>query len=161
MKIITSELPISYIYDPAHSRARYSINGGESWMNHGEFCERMAKAILGFNPDKDSVAFDKGYDIPELKASVKSYKCGLSNCKDMPRNPAEFIAEFWKRDIAELHIYVCDHGETMTLYMMNTPEFQRFIGHFAKWEEDTHNFRMYTCDSKVERWLTDNYAEDE
>jgi hypothetical protein len=158
MKIITSVTPISYTYNPARARASYTLDGTH-WMNHGEFCERMAKVILGFTPSKDSVAFDKGYDIPELKASVKSYKCGLSNCKDMPTTPKAFLAEFWARDIAELHIYVCDHGEYMTLYMMNTPEFQRFIGHFAKWDESRKNFRLYTCDSKVEAWLMANYAE--
>lgn len=161
MKIITADTPLNYTYDPSHNRARYTLNNGESWMNHGEFCERMAKAILGYQPHKDSVAFDRGYDIPELKASVKSYKCGLSDCKDMPKTRDAFLAEFWKRDVAELHIYVCDHGEYFTLYMMNTAEFKGFIEHFAKWEEDTHKFRMYTCDSKVETWLMNNYAEDE
>ena len=158
MEIITAKTPIAYIYNPEHKRACYTLNNGQNWMNHGEFCERMAKAILGYEPNKDSVAFDKGYDIPELKASVKSYKCGLSDCKDMPKTKEAFLAEFWKRDIAELHIYVCDHGEYFTLYMMNTPEFKGFIEHFAKWEEDTCKFRMYTCDTKVEAWLMKNYA---
>lgn len=158
MKIITAETPLNFIYDPKHNRARYSLNG-ENWMNHGEFCERIAKAILGFQPTKDSVAFDKGYDIPELKASVKSYKCGLSNCKDMPKTPDAFLAEFWKRDIAELHIYVCDHGEYFNLYLMNTPEFKAFIARFGKWEEDPHTFRISTCDNKIETWLLANYAE--
>ncbi len=157
MKIITAKNPLPYIYDPTHARARYTINNGETWMNHGEFCERIAKAILGYTPNKDAVAFDKGFDIPELRASVKSYKCGLSNCKDMPKTPDAFIAEFWKRDIAELHIYVCDHGEYFNLYLMNTAEFKRFITHFAKWDEACKNFRIYTCDNKTERWLMMNF----
>ena len=159
MKMITAEMPMPYLFDPTHKRAPYSLDGGNKWMNHGEFCERMSKVAFGFAPTKDSVAYDKGYDIPELKASVKSYKCGLSNCKDMPQTPTEFLAEFWRRDIAELHIYVCDHGEYLNLYLMDTAEFKGFVEHFAKWEEARHNFRIYTCDNKVEAWLLENYAE--
>ena len=48
MKVITAETPLPYVYDPNHARASYTLNNGKNWMNHGEFCERMAKAILGF-----------------------------------------------------------------------------------------------------------------
>lgn len=158
MKTLTAETPLTYTYDPTHNRARYTFDG-EKWMNHGEFCERMAKAILGYEPDKDSVAFDEKCDIPELKASVKSYKCGLSDRKDMPKTPVEFMADFWRRDVAELYIYVCDHGNYMNLYFMNEPEFRGFVEHFFTWDEHIHNFRMYTCDNKAENWLMNNYAE--
>ena len=138
MKVITADAPMTYTYDPSHNRARYTLNG-ENWMNHGEFCERMAKAILGFEPHKDSLPFDTDYDIPELKASVKSYKCGLTDRKDMPKTPTEFLSEFWRREIAELHIYVCDHGEYFNLYMMNTAEFRSMIENLATWDEAIHN----------------------
>lgn len=159
MKIITAELPIPFIYDPTHTRSRYSLNNGENWMNHGEYCEKMAKAILGYKPTKDSVAFDKGHDLPELNASIKSYKCGLSDCKDMPKTPDAFMKDFWKREKATLFIYVCDHGDYMNLYFLNRSEFKQFIDKFAKWEESSgrHNFRMYTCDNKVERWFAETF----
>lgn len=159
MKTITADMPLTYIYDPAHNRARYSLDG-EKWMNHGEFCERMTKAILGYKPDKDSVAFNKKCDIPELKASVKSYKCGLSDRKDMPKNPIEFMEQFWREDVAELYIYSCDHGEYMNLYMMSEAEFKPFVEHFFTWDEAIHNFRMYKCDNKAEAWLLSHYTED-
>lgn len=159
MKVITAETPLPYVYDPNHARASYSLNDGKKWMNHGEFCERMTKAILGFAPSKDSLPFDKNYDIPELKASVKSYKCGLTDKKDMPNTPAEFLSEFWRREIAELHIYACDHGEYFTLYLMDTAEFKGMVEALMGWDNSAHNFRMYKCDNKVETWLLAHYAE--
>lgn len=156
MKKITSETPLTYIFDTSRKNAKYSINNGDSWMNHGEFCERMCKAILGFAPTKDAVAFDKGFDIPELKASVKSYKCGLTECHDMPTTPAEFMAAFWEREHAELYIYVVDHGEYFNLYMMNRAEFRKFVEHFAKWDAHCVKFRINVCDTKTERWLEDH-----
>lgn len=160
MKTITANLPIAFIFDPInHKRACYSLDGGENWMNHGEYCERMAKAILGYKPTKDSVAFDKGHDLPELQASIKSYKCGLSDCKNMPENPKDFLKDFWKRETAKMFIYVCDHGDYMNLYLLNRSEFRMFVNRFFKWEvtSSRHNFRMYTCDNKVERWLHENF----
>ena len=158
MKIITATTPLAYTYNPDRSRSSYTFDG-ENWMNHGEFCERMAKAILGYKPDKDSAAFNEKCDIPELKASVKSRRCGLSDRKDMPTNPDEFKEKFWREDVAELYIYVCDHGDTMNLYFMNETEFRGFVEKFFKWDKYLHNFRMNVCDNTAETWLITNYTE--
>ena len=157
MKITTSPIPMNFQFDASRAQAKYSINGGASWMNHGEFCERIAKAILGYAPTKDAVAFDEGYDLPELKASIKSVRCGLTERKDMPRNPVDFMREFWAREIAERYIYVCDHGDYMTLYTMNPREFREFVSEFARWDAYCVKFRINTCDSKVERWLMESF----
>ena len=77
----------------------------------------------------------------------------------MPNTPAEFLSEFWRREIAELHIYVCDHGEYFTLYLMNTAEFKGMVEALMSWDNIIHNFRMYKCDNKVETWLLAHYAE--
>jgi len=153
MKKITATTPLHYTFDPTRNNAKYSINDGETWMNHGEFCERMAKAILGYAPTKDAVAFDEGFDLPELKASIKSRKCGLTERKNMPKTPAEFMADFWNREHAELYIYVIDHGEEFNLYMMNRSEFRQFVERFAKWDNYCVKFRIFTCDTKTERFL--------
>lgn len=153
MKKITAETPCPFRFDPARANAKYSLNNGETWMNHGEYCERMAKVILGYMPTKDAVPFDEGYDLPELKASIKSRKCGLTERKDMPKNPADFMADFWKREHAELYIYVVDHGDYFNLYMMNRWEFRSFVETFAKWDAYCVKFRINVCDTKTERWL--------
>lgn len=158
MKTLTADTPLSYTYDPARGRASYTFDG-EHWMNHGEFCERMAKAILGYKPDKDSVASNKKCDIPELKASVKSRRCGLSDRKDRPSDPAEFLEKFWREDVAEQYIWVCDHGDTMNLYFMNEIEFRGFVEKFFRWDKHITNFRMNICDNTSESWLIANYTE--
>ena len=153
MKKITAPTALPFIFDPSRNNAKYSLNDGETWMNHGEYCERMTKAILGYAPTKDAIAFDEGYDLPELKASIKSRKCGLTERKDMPKNPADFMADFWKREHAELYIYAIDHGDEFNLYMMNRTEFRRFVEHFAKWDNYCVKFRINVCDTKTERFL--------
>ena len=155
MKKINAATPLPYTFAPERMNAKYSMNDGKTWMNHGEFCERMTKAILGYAPTKDAVAFDMGYDLPELKASIKSRKCGLTERHDMPKTPAEFMADFWNREHAELYIYAIDHGEEFNLYMMNRAEFRQFVEHFAKWDAHCVKFRINVCDTKTERWLED------
>ena len=77
----TYPITLSYQFDASRKYTKYSVNG-EKWMNHGDFCEILAKHCLGYEPKKDSnTRFDKGADISALNASVKSYGGGLTKLK--------------------------------------------------------------------------------
>lgn len=77
----TFENTLSYQYDATRERAKYTLDG-KKYMNHGDFCEVLAKHCLGFKAEKDkNTRFDMGADIPELNASVKSIRCGLTDTK--------------------------------------------------------------------------------
>lgn len=158
MEIINAAKPFNYTYDKARPRMKYLVENGEKWINHGDLCEYMAKAILNCEVGKDRTPFDKGYDIPELKASVKSHKCGLTECKGMPTEPAPFLEAYNTKSIAELYIYVCDHGEDVSLYMMNHDEFNQFIKQFGRWDRWRNNFRITACNKTVEKWMFANLA---
>lgn len=145
---------LEYIYDGTRKNAKYSVDNGETWKNHGEYCEILAKKVLGYEPKKDGcTAFDKGDDIPEIKASVKSQNCGLTECKDMPKTPAEFMAEFWKRDASEQFIWVYDYAESVDLWYMDRNEFARFVNQFATWDGYCVKYRIKTCNNKINAWL--------
>ena len=84
MRKETYQNNLSYIFEADRKNAKYSIDGGEHFMNHGDYCECPAKSVLGFEPKKDAnTRADEGWDIEEIKASVKSWNCGLSDRKDL------------------------------------------------------------------------------
>ena len=72
---------INYIYDARRKGAKYSFDGGQTWKNNGEAVEIVLKWALGLEATKDgNTPFDKGSDIEEYKASVKSPKFTLTTC---------------------------------------------------------------------------------
>ena len=42
MRKETYENNLKYIFDPNKDRTKYSLNNGETWMNHGDYCECLA-----------------------------------------------------------------------------------------------------------------------
>ena len=154
MKKMTFENNLPYIYTPERKNAKYSLDGGHKYMNHGEYCECLAKSVLGFEARKDAnVAYDKGDDIPELRASVKSYNCGLTDTKHMPKNPDDFLKVFWENDHSELFIWVYDYADMVDLWFMNRDEFKAFVEQFATWDKHCEKFRIKTCNNKINAWL--------
>ncbi len=74
------EIKRNYIYDADRKGAKYSIDGGNKWLNGGEFNEAIFNDCLGFECAKDAnTPFDVGSDIEELHMSVKSSKATLCN----------------------------------------------------------------------------------
>lgn len=154
MKVM-GKVNLNYIYDAARKGAKYSINGGKSWLNAGEFMEAVAKAMHGLDAGKDSnTRFDEGSDVPEFHASVKSSKASLTNCKladDFEGSVRAYFeqvasSEFW---------YVTMVDELATVYKMNAKTFERFIRKFAKLNE-RGVIRFATTSAKMLAWLDTN-----
>lgn len=134
MKKIESEIKINFLFDNSRKGAKYTLNG-LNWMNHGEFAEIVTKNILGFESVKDAnTAFDKGSDIPEIKASVKSSKASLTSMK-LADTFEESMNEYFKRTHSEIFIYTVIIDENATLYMMNKKEFRLFMMNFSSLNE--------------------------
>lgn len=134
MKRIESEIKIDYTFDNNRKGAKYTLNG-LNWMNHGEFAEIVTKNILGFESVKDAnTAFDKGSDIPEIKASVKSSKASLTNMK-LADTFEESVNEYFKRTHSKIFIYTVIIDENATLYTMNKKEFRLFMMNFSNLNE--------------------------
>lgn len=160
MKKATYTNNLTYIYNAERTYAKYSLDNGEHWMNHGEYCECLAKSVLGLTAKKDAnTAFDAGDDIPELRASVKSSNCGLTECKNMPKNPEDFMEAFWERDKSETFIWVYDYEESVDLWFMNRTEFAEFVNEFAKWDNHCVKYRIKTCANKINFYLERKLAE--
>ena len=154
MKVM-GKVNLSYIYDAARKGAKYSINGGKSWLNAGEFMEAVAKAIHGLDAGKDAnTHFNEGSDVPEFHARVKSSKASLTNCKladDFEGSVRAYFeqvasSEFW---------YVTMVDELATVYKMNAKTFERFIRKFAKLNE-RGVIRFATTSAKMLAWLDTN-----
>ena len=150
-----SKIKVSYTYDATRKGAKYSINGGESWLNGGEFAEIAAKAAHGLNATKDAnTRFDEGSDVPEFHASVKSSKASLTNMKLADSFDASVTAYFERTASSEFW-YVSVMDELVTIYKMNATKFERFLRKFAKLNE-RGVIRIAATSSKMLAWLDAN-----
>ena len=146
---------LSYTYDATRKGAKYSINGGKSWLNGGEFAEAAAKAAHGLDAAKDSnTRFNEGSDVPEFHASVKSSKASLTNMKladDFDGSVRAYFeqvasSEFW---------YVTIADELVTIYKMNATKFEKFLRKFSKLNE-RGVIRIAATSTKMLAWLDAN-----
>lgn len=153
MRKETYEVKLNYIYDADRPRNHYSIDGIH-YMNHGDFCECLAKFVLGYKPEKDAnTAFDKGHDIPEINASVKSWKCGTTNV-NLGKDRQTHWKNFMARELPNTqYIWVYDAGKTVDLWYMNSKEFEEFTEAIASWDETRHNLRYMKSNRTINRWL--------
>lgn len=150
-----SEIKVSYTYDATRKGAKYSINGGKSWLNGGEFAEAVAKAAHGLDAAKDAnTRFDEGSDVPEFHASVKSSKASLTNMKLADNFEASLTAYFEQVASSEFW-YVTIVDELVTIYKMNATKFQRFLRKFSKLNE-RGVIRIAATSSKMLAWLDAN-----
>ena len=148
---------LPYLFDPTRSGAKYSLNGGKTFMNHGEYCECLAKSVLGLEPHKDAnTRHDEGHDIPELNASVKSYNCGLSDRKDLKTDKYDSLNQFFADELPNTtSIWVVDNNETVDLWYMNRDEFIAFTLACASWDTHCRKWRFKMCATKTNRYLED------
>lgn len=150
-----SEIKVSYTYDATRKGAKYSINGGKSWLNGGEFAEAAAKAAHGLDAAKDAnTRFDEGSDVPEFHASVKSSKASLTNMKLADNFEASLTAYFEQVASSEFW-YVTIVDELVTIYKMNATKFERFLRKFSKLNE-RGVIRIAATSSKMLAWLDAN-----
>lgn len=146
---------LSYTYDAARKGAKYSINGGKSWLNSGEFAEAAAKAAHGLDAAKDAnTRFNEGSDVPEFHASVKSSKASLTNMKLADTFEASLTAYFEQVASSEFW-YVTIVDELVTIYKMNATKFEKFLRKFSKLNE-RGVIRIAATSSKMLAWLDAN-----
>lgn len=147
---------LTYIYEADRANAKYSIDGGQHFMNHGEYCECLAKSVLGFEAKKDAnTRADKGHDIPELNASVKSWNCGLSDRKDLRGlGFKEFYKRFFADEIKDTtYIWVHDYGEMVDLYYLSQKEFKTFTKEFGRYYDYEQKIRFKVSENKIVKYL--------
>lgn len=153
MKKTTYPITISYIFDPNHKGATYSLNGGENWTNNGEFSEVILKAALGYAAVKDACGrYDMTDDIPEIGASVKSSKATLVNM--VLGYDFQSVKEHY---MATCHstrwIWVSHTADELTAYEMDRDEFSRFLDMWASFDKDRKVIRFKSESQKMLRWL--------
>ena len=155
LKIMTSmtyTMNKSYTFDPAHKGAHYTFDGVK-FCNFGEFAEVMLKACMGFESKKDAnTPYDKGSDIPELSASVKSSKATLVN-KPLGQDFESFKRTYFESVHSTTFIWVSVHGEELTAYLMNKSEFSTFVDTFAGFDNSRKVIRFKTESGAMIRWL--------
>lgn len=161
MRKETYENNLTYIFNPTKSHAKYSLNNGESWMNHGEYCECLVKSVLGFEPKKDAnTRADEGHDIPELNASVKSWKCGLSDRKDLKGLGFEkFFTKFFDDELPNTtYIWVNDYADMVDLYYMNAEEFKAFTREMGRYYDYEQKIRFKRGLGVITKYLEEKVA---
>lgn len=158
MKKLTYTNTMAYTYDPNHSGAHYKI--GNAYKNHGEFCESIAKFHRGLeylvNP---ATSYDKGSDIEELNASVKSSNASLA---DIFGNDFDTIANIYFENVhSELWIFIVDIGDEINEYHMNKEEFRLFLYTWATLKVDSGKaklmkIRFKAVSGKMIKWLEEH-----
>ena len=155
-KIQSAVITLTYFYNPARRQTKYSLDG-KKWYNHGDFCEMIAKHVNGLDPVKDaSTAFDKGCDIPEFEASVKSDDGSLAE-KGMLAGDTkeEQIADYMRRVVATEFWWVTIDGNKVVIYIMNAEKFEKFLHKFTTLRGDG-KIRFLTTSELMKKWLTTN-----
>jgi hypothetical protein len=150
-KFVSTAIP-SFRFDAERKGAKYSLDNGEHWLNGGEFAEAALKSAMGFSPCKDAnTAFDAGSDIPELNMSVKSSKATLTSevlGKDMDTS----LTTYFERTASTSWAWVIVTDETVTAYIMNAEEFERFTREWATYNTE-HRIRYKVTSGKMVKWF--------
>lgn len=158
MKKIEYRIEIPFTYDASHKGAPYSLDGGLTHKNNGEFCESNAKYHRGLdykvNP---ATTFDKGSDIESLNASVKSSGASLACVYGMDKET--ILDEYFTRVHSTLWIYMVNiENETMIEYHMNAKEFRTFLNEWSglaveSGKEKRYKVRIKKTSGKMIKWL--------
>lgn len=145
---------LTYIYNADRKGAKYTLDG-KHYMNHGEYCECLAKHMLGYEVSKDAnTRFDMGEDIPELNASIKSWNCSLTDMK-LGNTKEEFLAKFWEMSNATTYMWIDDYADMVDIWEMNETEFKAFIEMFGSWDNYSKKIRIKISINKIRTWLED------
>ena len=151
MKKTVSAISTNYIYDPSHKGAPYSFDGVK-WFNNGELIESLVKASLGYASTKDAnTPYDKGSDIEEIRASVKSSKATLVNMQ-LGKDKKEFLDTYFANTHSENFIWGMIIDENLVTYTMNAVEFRAFCENFANMNE-RKVLRFKASSGKMVQWF--------
>lgn len=155
MEKINSTIALNYQYQAERKGAKYTIDGTH-FFNGGEFCEMVAKDILGYKATKDAnTSYDKGSDIPELNASVKSSKATLTT-KVIGYDYDSVKKAYFQTVASDKWIWVTTIEDTATLYIMNAEEFGEFMDNWSRYTPDRQTIRFKATSSKMIAWLEDH-----
>lgn len=150
MEKMVFELNLNYSYDKEHKGAHYLVNG--KYLNTGEFSEIAGKSVLGYEVKKDAnTAYNKGSDIPELKASLKSSRFTLTNCK-LANTFEESIEIYFQNVHSIVWMYIIIIDDIVNIYVMNKEEFKNFLGTFSSLNE-RGVIRGKATSAKMITWL--------
>lgn len=164
MKKITyiNELPYRFTN---HAGSHYQLENGK-YRNHGEMCEHIAKFYRGlFTDHNPATSYDKGSDIEEERASVKSGESSLANFVLSGSYTAnDFIKTFFANVHSTTFIWVEWNEETeeVTEYQMNKREFGAFVQKFSyrAVASGTHavKVRFHRSSRKMIAWFEERVA---
>lgn len=152
---------MDYIFISERKGAKYSMDGGKTFKNHGEWCESVAKFHRGLeylvNPQ---TSYDTGSDIEEMNASVKSSNASLARLYGNTKE--QIIDEYFKNVHSTLWIFVVNFDEQIVEYHMNAKEFRIFLNEWATTavESKTHftKVRIKKTSGKMIKWLEERVA---
>jgi len=155
MKKISYIITIPYAYNADRNGSHYTLDGGKTYKNNGEFLESVAKHYRGLdymvNP---STSYDNGSDIPELNASVKSSGATLASITG--ETVEDILKTYFERVHSTLWIYMVRIDDTATEYHMNRAEFERFLRTWYKVDKDRNGqlkVRFKKTGPSMVRWL--------
>lgn len=144
-------------FNPDHKGTPYTVDGIH-YFNNGNRHEAVVSewAGYGFGYDNDHVPFDKGSDIEELNASVKS--SGASLACLYGDDKASIIAEYFARVHSTMWIYSIEVDGEFWFYQMNADEFKEFLEEFSgltreSGKEIRYKVRLKKTSSKMIKWF--------
>lgn len=131
---------------------RFQISGENKTMNRGEFAEACVKSVKGYIASKDAnTSYDKGNDIPEENASVKSARFTLAE-KVLGETFAEIVENYFRTTAAEKWIYVEEVEKAVAWYEMDASEFREYLNKFGMMDHGRIRGRKDT--KEVKAWFT-------
>lgn len=153
MTSTTYNLVKAFQFDANHSGAHYSFDGGSHWCNFGEFAETHFKACLNLKAEKDAnTPFDKGDDIPEYSASVKSSKATLVN-RVLGNSFEETKALYFENVHSKRFVWVSIQDTELTAFWMDASEFENFLNEFSSFDKSRKVIRFKAESKRMIQWL--------
>lgn len=162
MKKMSYEITMPYSYNPEKKGAKYSMDGGVTYKNKGEWIESIMKFSRGLdymvNP---ATSFDNGSDIEEINASVKS--SGASLACVYGDNMESILNEYFSRVHSTLWIYGVVIEDTIYEYHMNATEFREFLKNWAGLTKESGSenikVRIKKTSGKMIKWIEERVEE--
>lgn len=141
-----------FTFDASRKGAKYSFDEIH-WMNNGELCEAQHKHCLGLIGKKDAnTPFDVGSDIEELGMSIKSSKATLTSIV-LGNDFQSSIDCYFERVASTSWAWDILIDGTLTVYIMNEPEFKEFMIEWANFQQDRKTIRFKATSGKMIAWL--------
>lgn len=132
MKKFTAIHSVEFVYT-GKAKVPYYVPALDADYNRGQLDDIVANNVAsGEIRRPDPVPFDKGSDIPEWRASVKSKGCSLLGLEG-EYSRAELLQIYAERDASTWYIWVEEvTTRTITAYIMNRAEMMQLARIFAK-----------------------------